>query len=75
MPDLRRLSIMDKQFPLLHSVTEWHAAAHPHALLLGGGNLVPDTLAYHLALELGEGQKHIQGMPPHLGGGVELLSD
>ena len=36
------------------SIAERHRAAHPHALLLGGRDLVADALAGDLALELGE---------------------
>jgi hypothetical protein len=46
--------------------------SHPHAFSLGGGDLVPDALAGHFPFELGEGEKHIEGKPPHGGGGVEL---
>src|ERR1700730_12888941 len=37
--------------------------------------LVADSFAGDLPLELGEGQKDIQGQPSHAGGGVELLGD
>ena len=56
-------------------VAERRIAAHPDALLLGGGELVPDALAGDLALELGEGQQHIERQPTHRGGGVERLGD
>ena len=35
--------------------------------------LVADALAGDLALELGEGQKHVERQPPHGCRGVELL--
>src|SRR2546425_137508 len=38
-------------------VTEGRHAAHPHALLLRGGDLVADALPGDFALELGEGQQ------------------
>jgi hypothetical protein len=43
--------------------------------LLRGGDLVADALAGYLALELGEGQQHIEGQPSHRGRRVELLRD
>ena len=54
-------------------VTQRHRSADPDALALGGGDLVPHPLADDLALELGEGQQHIEGEPAHAGGGVERL--
>ena len=39
----------------------------------GGSNLVADTLGNDLPLELGKGQKHVEGQPAHRGRGVELL--
>ncbi len=41
---------------------------------LRGGDLVPDTFAGDLTLELGKGQQHIEGQPSHRGGGVKRLS-
>jgi hypothetical protein len=41
----------------------------------GSGNLVAGALRDDLALELCEGQQHVQNQPPHRRGGVELLSD
>src|SRR3984893_6178271 len=60
---------------LRHIKTQWRHAAHPHALFLGGGDLVADPFASDFPLELGEGQKDIQRQPSHAGGGVELLGD
>src|SRR4051812_42102375 len=37
------LDLVDDELAALHPITERHDAAHPHALLLGGGNLVPDS--------------------------------
>ncbi len=45
------------------------------ALAPGGGDLVTGALGDDLALELGEGEKHIQDQPAHRGGGVELLGN
>ena len=47
--------------------------AHPHPASAGGGGLVADALADHLALELGEGEQHIERQPPHGGGSIELV--
>ena len=56
-------------------VAERRCTAHPHALGLGGGDLVADALGGDLALELRERQQHVEGQPPHAGGGVERLGD
>ena len=45
-------------------VAERQRAAHPHALALGGRDLVADALARDLALELGEGQQHVEVSRP-----------
>ena len=66
---------IDDQFALDNVVPErWHTA-HPHAFSLARGNLVADTLAGDLALELREGQQDVECEPPHGGGGIELLGD
>jgi hypothetical protein len=44
-------------------IAERHGSADPEALSFGGGYLVADTLADHFPLELGEGQKHVEGNP------------
>ena len=69
----RGLGLVDDELAVAHVVAERHGAAHPHALALGGGDLVADALAGDLALELGEGEQHVQRQPAHAGGGVELL--
>ena len=74
-PDDRGLRLVDDQLPVLDPVAHRHEAAHPHAALAGGGDLVADALADHLALELGEGQQHVQRQPAHAGRGVEGLRD
>src|SRR5438067_1239839 len=56
-------------------VSERRDAAHPHPLLLRGGDLVADTLAGDLALELRKGQQNIEGQTPHRRRRVELLRD
>ncbi len=56
-------------------VAEGRPAAHPHALLLGSGDLVADAFAGDLSLELGEGEQDVEGQPAHAGGGVEGLGD
>src|SRR5215472_11817326 len=68
------LFIIDHQLTVFHVVPKrWHAT-HPHALFLGGGDLIAHPLANHLPLELSEGQQHVERQPSHAGGGVELLS-
>ena len=57
----------------LHSIPERRHPAHPHPLLLRGGDLVADALADDLALELRKGQQNIEGQAPHRGRCVELL--
>ena len=58
--------IHDVQGSLADPVAERHHPSHPDALLLGGGDLVPDALARDLALKLGKGQEHVEGQPPHM---------
>ena len=74
-PDDRGLGLVNDQLAVLDVVAERRAAAHPHALASGGGELVADALADHLALELGEGQQDVERQPAHRGGGVEGLGD
>ena len=59
----------------LGAVADRNDPAHPHALGLGGGDLVADALGGDLALELGEGEQHVQRQPAHRRGGVEGLGD
>ena len=73
MDDGASLLLVDDQLSVLHVVAKRRQAAHPHALLLGSGDLVADAFAGDLPLELGEGEQHVQGKPPHGGRGVELL--
>jgi hypothetical protein len=61
------------QRAILEPIAERNNAAHPHPLLFGGGDLVPDPLACDLPLELGEGQQHVERRSPHAGCGVEGL--
>ena len=56
-------------------IAEWQSAAHPEALLLGCRDFVADAFSGDLALELGKGQDHVEGEPPHAGGRVEGLGD
>src|SRR3984957_19760407 len=55
--------IDDAQGAVLDPVAQRNHATHPHPLLFRGGDLVPDSLARDLPLELGEGQEHIEGQP------------
>ena len=73
MADNPCLCLVDEELAVLGPVAERHDAAHPHALLLRGRDLVADALGRDLPLELGEGQQHVQRQPAHRGGGVELL--
>ena len=77
----RRLGLVDQQLAILDAVAERHHSTHPDALLLGGGDLVPDALAGDLALELGERQQHVSVSRPmlvvvlKLGDGVTLSDE
>ena len=73
--DRSSLGLVDDELAVFRVVTERHRATHPHALLLGGGDLVANSLADQLTLELGEGEQDIQRQPPHAGRGIELLGD
>ena len=75
MEDGASFLLVDDQLSVLHVVAKRRQAAHPHALLLGSGDLVADAFAGHFPLELGKGEQHVQGKPPHARGGVELLGD
>src|SRR5208282_1176518 len=68
-----RLAADDDELAVLRLVTERRHPAHPHPLLLRGGDLVADALADDLALELRKGQQNIEGQAPHRGRRVELL--
>ena len=57
------LGVVDDELAVFHIITQWRHAAHPHALFLGGGDLVADPFAGDFPLELREGQKDIQGRP------------
>ena len=74
-PNDCRLIFIDNQLLIHGIVSERRKAAHPHVLLLGGSDLVADALSRNLALELGEGEQHIEGQSPHGIGSVELLGD
>ena len=66
---------VDDELPVFDVVAERRQAAHPHALLLGGRDLVADALAGDLALELGKRQQDVERQAPHRRRGVELLGD
>ena len=51
----------DTQRAVHNPIAERDDAAHPHALLLRGGDLVANALARDLPLELGEGEQHVEG--------------
>ena len=62
--DGQGLGLVDGKGAVLPVVADGHPASHPHALLLGGGDLVADPLPGDFALELRKGQKDVQGQPP-----------
>jgi hypothetical protein len=51
-------------FIIASRVAERRHAAHPHALLFRGGDLVANALTGDLPLELGEGQQNIEVSRP-----------
>ena len=57
----------DMERSVLDPVAERNHSAHPDALLLRRGDLVPDAFAGDFAFELGEGQQDVQGQSPHAG--------
>src|ERR1700730_12956615 len=59
------LSRVDDECTLARVIAERHNTSHPHAFLLRGSDLVADPFAADLPLELGKGQQHIEGQPPH----------
>jgi hypothetical protein len=64
-PHHRRLGVVDDQQTVLDVEAERRHAPHPHPLALAGGDLVADALAGDLALELGEGQQHVEHQSSH----------
>src|SRR4051794_14988379 len=58
------LGRIDDQLALLRVIAERRVAAHPHALLLRGGDLVADALAGDLTLELGKGNRTLRVSRP-----------
>src|SRR6516165_8088470 len=61
------LVVIDDQLAVFHVVPESRHATHPHALSLGGGDLVAHPLADDLAFKLSEGKQHVQRQSPHAG--------
>src|SRR6516225_2836619 len=57
------------------TIPERRYPAHPHPLPFRSGDLVADTLADDLALELRKGRQNVQRQVPHRGRRVELLGD
>ena len=74
-PNLFRFLSTIEKLAILEFVAKRHHATDPEPFALGGGDLVADALGRDLALELGEGQQHVERQTPHRGGGVELLGD
>ena len=82
-PHDRRLLRHDADDPVLGVGIPQHRSPVPERglpddeepLAHGRADLVPDAFTRHLALELGEGEEHVQRQPTHRGRGVELLRD
>src|SRR5207247_8048487 len=67
------LGWVDDERAFARIIAERRVTAHPHALLLRGGDLVADPFAGDLPLELSKGQQHVEGQPPHRTRRIELL--
>ena len=57
--------LVDDELAVFDVVAERGLTAHPHALLLGGRDLVADALAGDLALELGKRQEDVERQAAH----------
>lgn len=57
--------VIDDQLAVLNVIAERDIATHPHALSLGGGNFVTDTLTGDLTLELRKREQHVEREAPH----------
>ena len=64
------LVLIDNQFSVFRPVAERRHTPHPHAFLLGCRDLVTDTFAGDLTLELGKGQQYVEGQPSVSGPGT-----
>src|SRR5690348_4515920 len=58
------LGRIDDERALVGVIAQRDISAHPHALLLRCGDLVADTFAGNLPLELSKRQQHIEGNAP-----------
>ena len=67
------LELIHHETALFTLIAEWHPTSHPHALFLGGCDLVANALAGYFALELRKGKQHIQREAPHRGCRIKLL--
>ncbi len=56
-------------------VAQRYDSTHPHSLLLGGNDFVPNPLSRHFPFKLSKGKKDIKRKPPHGGRCIELLGD
>src|SRR5712672_2678108 len=63
--DGQGFGFIDGEGPVLSVIANRYPASHPHALLLGRGDLVADPLTRDFALELRKGQKDIEGKAAH----------
>src|ERR1700730_16736937 len=73
MSDRRGFGFNPCQLSSAHLVAERDQASHPHALALGGRNLVTNTLAGDLAFELREREQDVERQTSHRSRRVELL--
>ena len=71
--NLFRLLFIDHQLAVFNVIAESCPSAHPHTLLLGESELVPNPPTGHLPFKLGKGEQDIEGQAPHASGGIELL--
>jgi hypothetical protein len=74
-PDPLGFLLDDGEFAVLQLVAQGEGAAHPKSLALGGSDLAADPLGGDLPLELGKGQKYVEGQPAHGRRRIELLGD
>jgi hypothetical protein len=69
------LFLVDDELAILDPVTQRYDSAYPYAPLLGGGDLVADSLARDLPFELGEGEQHVESQSSHSGRRIAGLGD
>ncbi|SMX25904.1 hypothetical protein BOA8489_04049 [Boseongicola aestuarii] len=67
--------LKDLQGASVRLISHGNITSHPEALLLGGGDLVPNALGRHFSLKLRKAQEHVEGQPSHTGGSIEGLGN